>query len=118
VHTDFLFDSTHPEHRQGYDHKGTREWAETAEWQGIEIVDLRNGGKKDADGQVEFIARYREKGTLREHHELAHFKKEGETWYFTDGGVVRSKPIASSKIGRNEPCPCGSGAKYKKCCGK
>ncbi|HHW23437.1 MAG TPA: hypothetical protein GXX26_11250 [Clostridiaceae bacterium] len=22
------------------------------------------------------------------------------------------------KIGRNEPCPCGSGKKYKKCCGK
>ncbi len=26
-------------------------------------------------------------------------------------------PIASPKIGRNDPCPCGSGRKYKKCCG-
>jgi len=26
--------------------------------------------------------------------------------------------IAGKKIGRNEPCPCGSGKKYKKCCGK
>jgi len=25
--------------------------------------------------------------------------------------------IAETKIGRNEPCPCGSGKKYKKCCG-
>ncbi len=25
---------------------------------------------------------------------------------------------AEKKIGRNEPCPCGSGKKYKKCCGK
>ncbi len=25
---------------------------------------------------------------------------------------------AEKKIGRNEPCPCGSGVKYKKCCGK
>ena len=25
--------------------------------------------------------------------------------------------IAEKKIGRNEPCPCGSGNKYKKCCG-
>ena len=24
----------------------------------------------------------------------------------------------SNKIGRNDPCPCGSGKKYKKCCGK
>jgi SWIM/SEC-C metal-binding protein len=29
------------------------------------------------------------------------------------------KPIkAEKKVGRNEPCPCGSGKKYKKCCGK
>ncbi len=29
-------------------------------------------------------------------------------------------PIASDddRIGRNDPCPCGSGKKYKKCCGK
>jgi hypothetical protein len=26
--------------------------------------------------------------------------------------------IGSKKIGRNDPCPCGSGKKYKKCCGK
>jgi len=26
--------------------------------------------------------------------------------------------IAEKKLGRNEPCPCGSGKKYKKCCGK
>lgn len=30
----------------------------------------------------------------------------------------RRKPARSEKIGRNEPCPCGSGKKYKKCCGK
>jgi SWIM/SEC-C metal-binding protein len=28
-----------------------------------------------------------------------------------------SEPIRSEKIGRNDPCPCGSGKKYKKCCG-
>jgi len=27
------------------------------------------------------------------------------------------KPVQSPKIGRNAPCPCGSGKKYKKCCG-
>ncbi len=31
----------------------------------------------------------------------------------------RRKPTeAAKKIGRNDPCPCGSGNKYKKCCGK
>ena len=28
------------------------------------------------------------------------------------------KPMKSTKVGRNEPCPCGSGKKYKQCCGK
>ena len=28
-----------------------------------------------------------------------------------------TQKIADKKIGRNEPCPCGSGKKYKKCCG-
>lgn len=30
---------------------------------------------------------------------------------------IRSSIPATSKVGRNEPCPCGSGRKYKKCCG-
>ena len=27
-----------------------------------------------------------------------------------------TQPLISQKLGRNEPCPCGSGKKYKKCC--
>jgi SWIM/SEC-C metal-binding protein len=27
------------------------------------------------------------------------------------------QPVQSEKVGRNDPCPCGSGKKYKKCCG-
>jgi len=33
-------------------------------------------------------------------------------------GSGKARPITSDKIGRNEPCSCGSGKKYKKCCGK
>ena len=33
------------------------------------------------------------------------------------GRAPRPKPVSVDKIGRNEPCPCGSGKKYKKCCG-
>jgi uncharacterized protein YecA (UPF0149 family) len=29
----------------------------------------------------------------------------------------RSSAARTAKVGRNEPCPCGSGKKYKKCCG-
>ncbi|NLN06185.1 MAG: preprotein translocase subunit SecA [Firmicutes bacterium] len=34
------------------------------------------------------------------------------------GAPAPRRPVRSQKIGRNDPCPCGSGKKYKKCCGK
>ncbi|HHL2060062.1 TPA: SEC-C metal-binding domain-containing protein, partial [Clostridium perfringens] len=34
---------------------------------------------------------------------------------YRDSKTVRNEEV---KVGRNEPCPCGSGKKYKKCCGK
>lgn len=33
------------------------------------------------------------------------------------GALANKQPIRHEKIGRNSPCPCGSGKKYKKCCG-
>ncbi len=35
-----------------------------------------------------------------------------------DGSEIRQEPVRVEKVGRNDPCPCGSGLKYKKCCGK
>ena len=33
--------------------------------------------------------------------------------------TTSNKPVRNEeKVGRNDPCPCGSGKKYKKCCGK
>ena len=33
-------------------------------------------------------------------------------------GSIQKKPVRNNeKVGRNDPCPCGSGKKYKKCCG-
>jgi len=32
--------------------------------------------------------------------------------------TVKAQPKKSIKVGRNDPCPCGSGKKYKQCCGK
>ncbi|MEG2054344.1 MAG: SEC-C metal-binding domain-containing protein, partial [Oscillospiraceae bacterium] len=35
----------------------------------------------------------------------------------SDGTMPAKKPVKVTKVGRNDPCPCGSGKKYKKCCG-
>lgn len=118
VQMGFIFETTHPDHREGYDHAGTKEWAESSEWQGLEIIDTIKGGVDDVVGQVEFIARFKEKGEQRCHHENAQFVIDNGRWLFTEGIMVKPKPLFVNKIGRNDPCLCGSGVKYKKCCGR
>jgi preprotein translocase subunit SecA len=46
--------------------------------------------------------------------------KEQEMSYSHNDGTVKKAPVKrmADKVGRNDPCPCGSGKKYKKCCGK
>ena len=36
---------------------------------------------------------------------------------FSSGAPQARRPVTVKKVGRNDPCPCGSGKKYKKCCG-
>ena len=116
---DYILTSLHPEHRSDYDEKSTRAWAESAEWQGINIMNTIGGGPEDSDGQVEFVVSYIEKGNKQEHHELSTFKKEQDAWYFTTGKIMPKPAVrAVPKTGRNDPCPCGSNKKFKKCCGQ
>lgn len=117
---DFLYNSTHPDHRADYDHKGTEEWAKNAHWLGLEIRDTQGGGEQDTTGTVEFVAHYVEKGIERHHHEEGSFLRDTGVWTFTEGKMVTNKPIVRTapKVGRNDPCPCGSTLKFKKCCGR
>jgi len=71
-------------------------------------------------GTVEFVARYEEGGTEREHRERARFSKIDGVWYFDQrrSSAPRLEKDRDAQVGRNEPCPCGSGRKFKKCCGK
>ena len=116
---EYLLTSLHPDHRSDFDEKSTRVWAESADWKGIKIINTIAGGAEDSEGQVEFVVSYIEKGNKQEHHELSSFKKENGAWFFATGKTM-PKPVvrAAPKTGRNDPCPCGSGRKFKKCCGQ
>ncbi|SDZ94750.1 SEC-C motif-containing protein [Desulfuromusa kysingii] len=118
VDVDFIYESTHPDFREGYDHKGTKIWAEKSEWLGLEILTTEAGGAEDQKGEVEFVARFRNDDGTRTHHERGHFLRKGKEWLFSEGEMVKPRPISVTKIGRNDPCSCGSGKKYKKCCGQ
>ncbi|MBR1920421.1 MAG: YchJ family protein [Kiritimatiellae bacterium] len=95
-------------------------WSRAAQWHGLEIISTDEGGPDDSEGTVEFRALYTANREFCNHHEVAQFVREADGWKFSDGEIVGEKPVVREepKIGRNDPCPCGSGRKYKKCCGK
>jgi SEC-C motif-containing protein len=116
----YLIETVHPDKRSQHDEKTTRKWAEKAQWHSLNILATEKGGAQDTEGIVEFVAQYTEKQRRVKHHEIAQFKKQDGRWYFVDGEPPAITPHLrpGPKIGRNDPCPCGSGKKFKKCCGK
>ncbi len=117
---DYIVATTRPEQRRKVDRESIATWAGGAEWKGLEIRTTEAGGPDDAEGLVEFVARYTEQGQEREYHERARFSRLEGVWYFDQrrSAAPRLEKVPGSAVGRNEPCPCGSGKKYKKCCGK
>ena len=122
-----------PESQKDFDEAASKEWAKNAEWLGLQVMSTKKGTAVDNKGTVEFTVTYKDGKKTLEHHEVSEFKKNDKGhWVFVDGDahtheegqghhhhhhkqetVVRSEP----KVGRNDPCPCGSGKKYKKCHG-
>ena len=88
---------------------------ESIEWTGLQILRHVDGGTDDDQGQVEFVAHYVVEGKVGKHHELSEFRRIDGAWYYVRGGPP---PTRSARVGRNDPCPCGSGKKHKKCCGR
>ncbi|WP_440876822.1 YchJ family protein [Thalassotalea sp. PLHSN55] len=65
---------------------------------------------------VEFSAFYLIDDKLFEMHELSRFVQEQGAWRYLDGEIKANHQVAQLK--RNDPCPCESGKKFKKCCSK
>ncbi|MEQ8661147.1 MAG: UPF0149 family protein [Gammaproteobacteria bacterium] len=64
---------------------------------------VRREAEAVRDGFAAALARYAARGRQIYEYQLAR--------------AAQRTPVRSAKTGRNEPCPCGSGKKYKKCCG-
>jgi SEC-C motif-containing protein len=113
--TAFLGQSLHPNNRSDFDEKAVDKWSREANWQSLTIVSTSEKGN---EGYVEFIARYKQETKINNHHEHAEFKKVDGKWYFWDGKMAEVTQVKreAPKVGRNDPCTCGSGKKFKKCC--
>lgn len=115
---DYL-EATLSKRQQGdFDAEEFEKSAASTKWLGLEIRKTDKGGEKDDTGTVEFVAKYREQNQQIVHHERAMFIREDGKWVFDDCIMnPKEEQRIVAKVGRNEPCPCGSGKKYKKCCG-
>ena len=108
---DYLADTVSIYKKAEHRPEAIRGWAESVDWKRLEL--LGTSDVSENEGTVEFRAWYIDAGGLQCLQENSVFYREQGKWKYSHGSQSTAKP----KVGRNEPCPCGSGKKYKKCCG-
>lgn len=106
---DYLIKTWHPDCNAAAFHDEISAGFTSTEWLGLTVFE-QSGAESDELGYVSFVARFRENGKAGVILERSRFLKENGRWYYIDG----TRP----QIGRNDACPCGSGKKFKKCCGQ
>jgi SEC-C motif-containing protein len=119
---DWIMASHHPDTVDEVNAEEVGEWSKGSEWLGLRIRSTEDGGPEDATGVVTFRARYKVQGQQVDHVERAHFERDNGEWRFhsvleDEAGPELVPVTAAVTVGRNDPCTCGSGKKYKKCCG-
>jgi len=117
---DYLQDTLAPERRASFDRKAATDWSKKSQWLGLDIEATENGQPGDATGHIEFTAHYISERLRQAHRErsLFRFDEADQRWYFVEGETRKGAPVVrEARPGRNDPCSCGSGKKYKKCCG-
>lgn len=90
------------------------ESAAGAVWFALSVVPSQPASHSNQCDSVEFTAYYFEGKSLFQLHETSHFIIEGGTWRYHDGELADD--CGKLKYGRNLPCLCNSGKKFKQCC--
>lgn len=112
---DYLIRTHHPSQRQADDREGLTDSVENCQWHSLQIILSRQGQAQQHSGEVEFVAYYSKQQQMFQLHENSRFVKEQDRWFYVDGDQLASQnPL---ELGRNEPCWCGSGSKFKRCHG-
>ncbi len=106
---EFLLSSTLPAQQAGLDVDAIKAWSLQSTWLGLQVQGAQPAPGDSRHAWVSFSAHWREGDHEHSHQERSAFVNAAGRWYFIDPGVAL-------KAGRNDPCPCGSGRKFKKCC--
>lgn len=107
---DYLIETTTPTQQADLNRDAITAWSLQSQWLGLDVEEHRELPGNPPHAQVRFTARWRDASGEHAHQELSAFVKRDERWYFLD-------PTLPVRLGRNDPCLCGSGQKFKKCCG-
>jgi SEC-C motif domain protein len=106
---DYLLATTLPAQQSGLDREAIRAWSLQSTWLGLEVEQSEVLGGQPEHAFVTFTARWHDDAGEHSHRERSAFVQHDVHWYFID-------PTVGLDAGRNDPCPCGSGQKFKKCC--
>lgn len=114
----FIVDTHDSQTAKELDIEETKKWALESKWLGLDILKVELGKESDDTGIVEFVVKFIENGEEKIHHEKSLFLKKNGKWYYSGWLPLQETIVKGKKIKPNETCPCNSGKKYKKCCGK
>ncbi|OIP99854.1 MAG: hypothetical protein AUK35_05790 [Zetaproteobacteria bacterium CG2_30_46_52] len=104
--TDYILRSWHPSFRPSQSDMGGMQ----LKWIHLDILGHQSGQIDDDTGEVTFAAFYVAGGKCKKLQETSRFEQINGQWLYRDGDCT------VAEIGRNEPCPCGSHKKFKRCC--
>jgi SEC-C motif domain protein len=89
--------------------------ADECEWKSLRINKATETGD---EAEVEYIVQVGREGVTHTKATRSQFRRENNQWFYVSTKAVPLLDQAhSQKVGRNDPCPCASGKKFKKCCG-
>ncbi|GMU52011.1 MAG: hypothetical protein AMXMBFR33_11570 [Candidatus Xenobia bacterium] len=93
------------------DRAGVERFARQARFTSLEVLEA-------VEDEVEFVASFTVGAERHRLHERSRFELREGRWIYVDSTTPRGSPVRrEAGPARNDPCPCGSGKKYKKCCG-
>ena len=106
---DYLVQTTLPAQQAQLDRAGIEAWSRQSTWLGLSVETCEEHPGQPPHAHVSFSVRWQDAGGEHQHRERSAFVHANGQWYFLD-------PTTDIRTGRNDPCPCGSERKFKKCC--
>lgn len=103
----YIVETTVPNQQSHLNVQALQDWADNTQWLGLQILKTETLTKSQS--AVEFNALFQGEEGEQSHQERSIFVNIEGRWYFVDPTV----PLPTMK----QPCVCGSGKKFKHCCG-